>query len=248
MKKTIIVGLLISGSLFACNGGSDNSTENKLVENSTTGSTNSLVDFTKNFVGKINDKYEIVMSLTKTGNDIIGTYKYKSQNSSLKLKGTVDNSGNLNINEFNDKGSISGVFKGKIDASNIVGTWEKPDGSKSFNFTVYEDKTVASTADDNTKWTGTYEDKFGAILKVTGPADDGAVKFKFEIINEKCQSEYDGTAYLTKAGVANFDGENGSKCHLNFTFNDNEITVEETDCFGELGAACSFGSTYKKKK
>jgi hypothetical protein len=246
MKNSFIIGLLIICSLFSCNNVSDNKSSNIDTQIANSTSTEIIADFTKSYEGKINNKHEILMTLTNSKNVISGSYKYKAQANSLKLNGTIDNSGNINLNEFNDKGSITGIFKGKLTNSTISGTWEKPDGSKLFPFSASETNTQQS-ASTTSDWTGTYEDKFGATLTIKGPATDGAIKFKFEVVNEKCQSEYEGTAYLTKESVANFDDESGGKCHLNFTFNENQIEVQENDCDGYLGAACSFAGIYKKK-
>jgi len=214
-------------------------------------------DFTKSFEGTINSKYRIIMTLTKNANNLNGTYTYKSQGTPIKISGTTDDNGNLTINEFNDKGNMTGIFKGQLSGNNIIGQWTKPDGSKTMPFSISEStngettiaKTELNNADDYSNWTGTYVDEFKRrILKITGPASDGAVKFELTPQNSaSCQEDvWVGTAYLTNSAVANYT-EEGSECHFNFTFNSGQIEVHEYDC--SHGASCgTFDGFYTKKK
>ena len=84
------------------------------------------------------------------------------------------------------------------------------------------------------------------ILKITGPASDGAVKFELtpKYSGSCVEDIWTGTAYLTNSAVANYTLE-GSECHFNFTFNTGQIEVNEYDC--SHGATCgTFDGFYKK--
>lgn len=252
MKKTIIIiELFVFSSLLACNVNADKNFDNQQKKIASSQSSEIVADFTKTFQGTINNKYEITMTLTKKSTVITGSYKYKTQTNSLNLKGTIDANGNLNVNEFNDKGSITGVFKGKIANSNISGTWEKPDGSKSFAFNVSEAQKVSAGNTNSSAelvWVGNYLDKFGRVLKITAksPKQGGEVKFELDMVNENCQEIFEGTANTTSPTVAYYRDETG--CSVKLTLNDDgSIDITESNCLH--GARC--GGTegnYKRKK
>jgi len=42
------------------------------------------------------------------------------------------------LNEFNSKGSMTGIFRGKLDDGRATGQWLKPDGSKVYDFSFSE--------------------------------------------------------------------------------------------------------------
>jgi len=252
MKKTIIIiELFVVSSLLAFTGDADKNVDNQQNQIASSLSSEIVADFTKTFQGTINNKYEITMILIKKSAVITGSYKYKTQTNSLNLKGTIDANGNLNVNEFNDKGSITGVFKGKLANSNISGTWEKPDGSKSFAFNVSEaNKVVGGNTTSSTEpvWAGNYVDKFGRVLKISAksPKQEGEVKFELDMVNENCQEIFEGTANTTSPTVAFYRDETG--CSVQLTLNDDgSINIAESNCLH--GARC--GDTegnYKRKK
>ena len=189
------------------------------------------------------------MSLTKVGNNLSGNYFYNTQKTALKISGTIDKLGNLTINEFNGTGSITGIFKGQMTNNKITGNWSKPDGSKTMPFSISEalnnQSTASSKSTDVSNWTGTYTDKFGTTLKLTGPASDGAVKFELVQGSSNCAELTEGIAYLEKAGFAIYSEENVGT--LKFTYNNGEIELSEVDF--SHGASCgSYDGYYKKKK
>lgn len=256
MKNPILISFLTIALTFS----SCSSNNNKKTETTEQTASNIaptiLPDFTKSFEGTINGKYGITMVLTKNANILNGTYNYKGKNTPLNISGTIDNNGNLTINEFNTKGNMTGVFKGQLSDNNIIGQWSKPDGSKAMPFSISEftnneatnTETEVNNSDDNSIWTGTYVDEFNRTLKIIGPASDGAVKFEIAPQNsEDCQEGLMvGTAYLTKSWLANYQ-EDGDECQLTFTFNPGQIQISEYDC--GHGAACgTFDGFYTKKK
>ncbi len=95
-------------------------------------------DFTKTFRGAINDSYKITLNIKRFGSELSGDYHYDGHSSSLKLQGQIDESGSFTLNEFNSKGSMTGIFRGKLDDGRATGQWLKPDGSKVYDFSFSE--------------------------------------------------------------------------------------------------------------
>lgn len=140
MKKTIFaLTVIISSIILSCNSGKLNPINVK-TENAPS-TVPAMADFTKSYSGTLNNKYKIEMTLNKTGNSISGNYKYSRKENSLKISGTIDNVGNFTINEFNDNGSMTGIFKGQLTDNKAFGQWSIPDGSKTMPFSIYETNT-----------------------------------------------------------------------------------------------------------
>ena len=103
---------------------------------------------------QIGDKYffrgtianlSIEMQLLRDGERLTGTYFYPRIGKNISLTGTVDKDNNVTLNEADDSGKQTGVFKGKwqtaVDSPDpsiyeIEGKWSKPDGSKQTEFNV----------------------------------------------------------------------------------------------------------------
>jgi hypothetical protein len=144
MKKVIVTTAVVMTFLCSCSPNNGNSSAEQSVAQTTT---SNISDFTKSFEGTINGKFGIMMTLTKNAKSLSGTYSYKSKGIPIKISGNIDDTGNLTINEFNDNGSMTGVFKGQLSGINIIGNWEKPDGSKIMPFSISESgNTVTSIA------------------------------------------------------------------------------------------------------
>ncbi len=244
MKNVIFI--ILSTIIVSCNQNleSDISETEKTiskVQNKTI-----IKNFNKSFEGTINYKYDIIMTLVCDNNSLSGTYTYKSQGVPLKLQGTIDENNKVVINEFNSKGSMTGVFRGTLNTNETIlkGNWSKPDGSKEMPFVVSLSSNNESSFQkkkNNSQWTGKYNFVSGEvhnILKIKGPSSDGAIYFEIEQSGPSCMgSGISGTAYLTKSNVANFEDDE-SQCHINFTFNSNTIQVKEYDCGDYHGARC----------
>jgi len=96
------------------------------------------IDFTKTFQGTIDGQYGIVMTLNRKENILSGSYSYNSQGIPIKIYGTIDNDYDIVINEFNDQGSIIGIFNGQLVEDEINGEWSIPDRSKTMSFSLSE--------------------------------------------------------------------------------------------------------------
>lgn len=87
----------------------------------------------------------IEMQLVRDGEQLSGTYFYPKIGKNISLSGAVDKDNNVTLNESDETGKQTGMFKGKWQTASdspdpsiyeIEGKWSKPDGSKSTEFTV----------------------------------------------------------------------------------------------------------------
>src|SRR6266480_1333334 len=62
------------------------------------------------YSGKINERFEIALSLTRDGESISGFYQYASQGKPIDLQGKVLPDGKLSIVEYAAAGVASGEF------------------------------------------------------------------------------------------------------------------------------------------
>ena len=259
MKKSLYLFSFLSLITISSCG---SNTENEINNIDNINKTNETVEliktvsnFSKIYEGTIDNKYEIILSIENKNGKLSGNYRYKNNKNSLKITGTVDKEGNITLNEFNESGSMTGVFNGVMTLNNISGEWRKPDGTKIMPFNIIETKIEyslkESTQSNLSDWSGIYTDKFGATLKITGPNSEGAIDFAIEVqYTEKCEGGgVEGKAYLTKENVAIYS-EDGGECSLNFIFNihPSQIQIGEFGCESTRGAACgSYEGFYLKK-
>lgn len=76
------------------------------------------------------DKYPIEMTLEITGENVIGSYRYASQEQSLSLKGKLTDENTYVLNEFDPTGKQSGLLTGVAEfQGRFSGSWMKPDSS-----------------------------------------------------------------------------------------------------------------------
>jgi|SRR5215831_2107420 len=103
---------------------------------------------------QVGDKYyfrgtiaglSIEMQLLRDGERLTGSYLYPRVGKNITLNGTVDKDNNVTLNEADDTGKQTGIFKGKWQTAadspdssiyEIEGKWSKPDGAKQTEFTV----------------------------------------------------------------------------------------------------------------
>ncbi|MFN2454026.1 MAG: hypothetical protein ABR577_07370 [Pyrinomonadaceae bacterium] len=96
-------------------------------------------NFLKVFEGTINAQYPIEMNLQRNDRTLSGTYFYTKHKVDISIKGTVDEQDNFVLNEFDQNGNQTGIFKGRfVSSSSIEGTWSKPSGDKSMPFSLVE--------------------------------------------------------------------------------------------------------------
>lgn len=220
-----------------------------------------IPDFTRSYEGSIGGKYGILMTLTKTGNTLTGTYSYKTVGVSIKLSGTTKADGSFTLNGYDEKGNACDLFKGKIEGPSVTGTWSKPDGSKSLDFSVSESSNTEAqfqkekAVADNTI-SGTY--KSGGNTLILHETNNGDLQFEIiGIINENCAGN--GVTGIASHLILNGAAGNGfgimewwefadGDCTLEFKFGENgSIVLTEGDC-SDFRCARNYpwGGTYKK--
>lgn len=88
------------------------------------------------YEGKIDDKYEIVMTLTDAGEGkFYGSYYYKSMKAPVSVKGEFNSEGQLVIEGDSDS-SVKDVFIGLFSDHEYSGTWIKADGTTELPFSL----------------------------------------------------------------------------------------------------------------
>jgi hypothetical protein len=195
-------------------------------------------------------------------NSLSGYYLYKSKGQLLTLSGTIDENGNFEINEYNDKGSITGIFIGQYTNSVLNGYWKKPDGSKQLVFLAQESSESINsyvkekTSSQNISISGIYEfENYGTYDGENQVVSSGSIEItvistneiKFEISTggiSGCDGFLDGSAIL-KNGIWVHSSNDCGK--LTFKFSQNSVVVKEDECMMH-GASCFFEGTYKKTK
>jgi len=111
---------------------------------------------TRYFKGSIGPSLDLQMKLVRVGNQLAGSYFYQKIGTRINLRGTVDKDGNLLLEEFDQAGKQTGVFKGvwAVDSSDglatLAGNWSKPPNEKGSDkqtaFAVHEEP-IALTGD-----------------------------------------------------------------------------------------------------
>jgi hypothetical protein len=113
---------------------------------------------TKYFKGSIGSSLDLQMKLVRTGDQLAGSYFYQKIGTRINLRGNVDKNGNLTLEEFDQAGKQTGLFKGiwTVDPSDglikLAGNWSKPPGDKGS-----EKKTAFSVHEEPIAFTGDVE-------------------------------------------------------------------------------------------
>jgi hypothetical protein len=243
MKKTILLLVLIL--ITSCK----NSEKQKEIS----------IDFVKTLEGKISDQFQIIMKLTSENGNINGNYFYKKVGGNIKLKGEIKKNGAIILNEFDEVGNQTGIFKGTIDEnSKIVGTWSKPNGEKEMSFILLESNSSYETEqktikdkNDITNLSGLYKSPYDDGKTLIGEVKIKILegkKFSFEIsiaeTRTECFGGLEGIGIINDDGIGNYSGENCG--NLSFKFRQNKLEITETDCAGYHGMRCTFDGEYIK--
>src|SRR5581483_1678085 len=89
----------------------------------------------KTFSGFINDQYAIRMTLQQNGSELSGSYVYVKVGRPIRLKGRIEGKDNFVINELDENGRVTAVFKGVLIGQNkLSGSWSKAGDSKVMSF------------------------------------------------------------------------------------------------------------------
>jgi uncharacterized protein DUF3298/peptidoglycan-N-acetylmuramic acid deacetylase PdaC-like protein len=110
---------------------------------------------TKHFKGSIGTSLDLQMKLVRTGDQLAGSYFYQKVGTRIDVRGNVDKDGNLTLEEFDQGGKQTGLFKGlwSVDPSDglitVAGNWSKPPSDKGS-----EKKTAFSVHEEPISFTG----------------------------------------------------------------------------------------------
>jgi hypothetical protein len=99
---------------------------------------------TRFFKGSIGDALDLQMKLVRDGDKLTGSYFYQKVGTKIDLRGTVDESGNVSLEEFDPAGKQTGVFKGlwKQTSDGVIevsGNWTKPNSEKQTAFKLLQE-------------------------------------------------------------------------------------------------------------
>ncbi|HXM34168.1 MAG TPA: RsiV family protein [Pyrinomonadaceae bacterium] len=100
---------------------------------------------TKFFKGSIGSSLGLQMKLVRDGEQVTGNYFYQKVGTRIALKGTVDRTGNVTLDEYDSGGKQTGSFKGLWRTDNedglesIAGNWSKAGGEKKTAFSLHEE-------------------------------------------------------------------------------------------------------------
>lgn len=170
---------------------------------------NTSIDFVKTFEGKLDNKYEVMMKITANNGVINGTYYYKSVGKDLTVKGNIDSRGNVSLDEYDEKGNLTGTFEGTmINGNKIEGTWKKPNGNNSMPFYLIESNSNYNSNKQNSSSSSSTANVRG---KWSSEGDTGAPG-KLVLDLTMSGSKFSGTAEYqdynsgTRSGICDIDG------------------------------------------
>jgi hypothetical protein len=117
---------------------------------------NTLAPQTKYFKGSIGTSLDLQMKLVRSGDQVSGSYFYQRIGTRINLRGKVEPDGHFVLDEFDQAGKQTGLFRGlwTVDAQDglikLAGNWSKPPGEKGSDkmtaFSVHEEP-IALTGD-----------------------------------------------------------------------------------------------------
>jgi hypothetical protein len=149
MKKSVSYFSIILISIFlaSCESKKDTSLTDSLSSDSLkAGQTLIIPDFKKSYEGSINNKYQINMNLTKTGNVLSGSYSYATIGTAIKVAGSIDDKGSIVLNEYSDSEKLLGTFNGNYRPEGISGNWNRANSDKLLPFLLTEKAASISDA------------------------------------------------------------------------------------------------------
>ncbi len=144
MKQTIV---MISASMLLILAACSQSAETKTTEAEAAPQDSITMDgaiagdlivesFVANYKGTIDNQYPISMEFIKFTNSVGGSYQYDGKTASLRLKGSMEDTGEIRMSELNSEGEETGFFEGKMVGEQITGTWYNRKRTKSMPFSL----------------------------------------------------------------------------------------------------------------
>lgn len=99
---------------------------------------------TKYFRGSIGSALGLQMKLIREGEKVVGSYYYQKIGKKIDLRGTINTTNNITLEEFDANGKQTGIFKGLWTTDedgliNIAGNWTTPAGGKQAAFSLHQE-------------------------------------------------------------------------------------------------------------
>jgi hypothetical protein len=90
------------------------------------------IAFTKKFSGYVNNAY-VEVEIHRDGNSVTGTIDQSGRQ--IQIDGTIDDDNNFKLDELDDYGEKTGIYRGKFNSQNeMEGKWSLPNGAKPRSF------------------------------------------------------------------------------------------------------------------
>src|SRR6185369_15766565 len=108
---------------------------------------------TKYFKGSIGSSLDLQMKLVRSGEQLSGSYFYQRIGTRINLRGKIEPDGNFTLDEFDQAGKQTVIFKGLwgVDSqdgmASLAGLWSKPDEKsveKKTPFSLHEEPIALS--------------------------------------------------------------------------------------------------------
>ncbi|HSK65070.1 MAG TPA: DUF3298 domain-containing protein [Pyrinomonadaceae bacterium] len=173
---------------------------------------------TKYFKGSIGSSLDLQMKLVRSGDLLSGSYFYQRIGTRINLRGKVEPDGHFVLDEFDQAGKQTGVFKGlwTVDAQDglirLVGNWSKPPNEKGSDkmtaFSVREEP-IALTGDVEVVAKQIKESNKKLMYEIAAqyPQLSGGSNPNFEKFNQVVRSTVTKAVAEFKKNVAPEEGE-----------------------------------------
>jgi len=156
---------------------------------------NTAVREIKYFKGSIGSTLDLQMKLIRDGDKLSGSYFYQKIGTRIDLRGTVDNGGLVNLEEFDQGGKPTGSFKGIWKADNedglisIAGNWTKPDGGKKIAFSLHQEPIdLSEGAEIVAKAIKEHNKKLQYEIDIEYPQVTGPAVVRFDKFNQEARN------------------------------------------------------------
>ena len=149
MKKHLIIvlALIVFAGAGACRKNTATNeqsapTPDQSTQSQAAGGAATVVE-TRFFRGSIGTALGLQMKLLREGDKLSGSYSYVKVGKKIDVRGSVDQGGNVTLEEFDPAGKQTGIFKGvwKLNedgAVEIAGDWTRPNGDKKTKFSLQQ--------------------------------------------------------------------------------------------------------------
>jgi hypothetical protein len=167
---------------------------------------------TKYFRGSIGSALGLQMKLTRDGQKLQGNYYYQKIGKRIDLRGSVDETGNVVLEEFDAGGKQTGTFKGlwttdEAGLIDIAGSWTKPKGDQKIAFSLHQEpieftgpvEIAGKQINENNK-------KFNYEISVEYPQITGSSNPGVEKFNRQAQALATGLVAEFRKAMSEWEG------------------------------------------